>query len=66
MNKNVGTLDRAARAILGIGLVSIVFVGPQTPWGWIGVILLGTALAGWCPLYRVLGIRTCPLRGPHA
>jgi hypothetical protein len=59
MNKNVGGLDRAARILVGIGLLSIVFVGPQTPWGWIGLIPLGTALMGWCPLYGIFGLRTC-------
>lgn len=59
---NEGTLDRALRALLGIGLISIVFVGPQTPWGWLGVIPLATSLMGWCPLYAVLGINTCGVR----
>lgn len=59
---NEGTLDRALRALIGIGLVSIVFVGPQTPWGWLGVMPLATALVGWCPLYAMLGINTCGVR----
>lgn len=59
---NEGTLDRAFRALLGIGLISIVFVGPQTPWGWLGVIPLATSLLGWCPLYAMLGINTCGVR----
>lgn len=59
MKQNVGTIDRAIRAIAGIGLISLVFVGPQTPFGWIGVILLATAIIGWCPPYALLGINTC-------
>lgn len=59
MKQNVGTIDRAIRAIAGIGLISLVFVGPQTPFGWIGVILLATAVIGWCPPYSLLGINTC-------
>lgn len=55
---NEGTLDRVVRIVLGIGLVSLVFAGPQTPLGWIGVVPLATGLIGFCPLYRVLGIRT--------
>jgi hypothetical protein len=55
---NVGTADRAIRIILGLGLISMVFVGPQTPWGWIGVILVATALIGWCPAYTLLGLKT--------
>jgi len=59
MGKNVGTVDRIARLIVGAGLISLVFIGPQTPWGWIGVIPLLTAVVGFCPLYRMLGIGTC-------
>lgn len=59
---NAGSIDRGLRALLGIGLIAIVFVGPQTPWGWIGIIPLATALMGWCPLYSVLGINTCGVR----
>jgi len=58
--KNVGNPDRAFRIILGIGLISVVFVGPQTLWGWVGVIPLLTAFVGSCPLYSLLGINTCP------
>ncbi|HKK13088.1 MAG TPA: DUF2892 domain-containing protein [Gammaproteobacteria bacterium] len=64
MGKNVGSIDRAIRIILGLGLIALVFVGPQTPWGWIGLIPLVTALIGWCPLYSVIGVKTCS--APHA
>jgi hypothetical protein len=60
MKTNMGKIDRILRAILGIGLISLAFVGPQTPWGWIGVIPLITALVGWCPAYIPFGISTCP------
>lgn len=59
---NEGTADRAFRAIVGIGLLSIVFVGPKTPWGWLGIVPLATSLIGWCPLYTVLGINTCGIK----
>ena len=59
MKQNVGSIDRAIRADVGIGLISLVFVGPQTVWGWIGVIPLVTAIIGWCPPYSLLGINTC-------
>lgn len=59
---NAGSLDRGLRALLGIGLIAIVFVGPQTPWGWLGLIPLATALIGWCPLYAMLGMNTCGMR----
>jgi hypothetical protein len=57
---NAGTLDRSLRAILGLVLLSLAFVGPKTPWGYIGAILLLTAMFGFCPLYTLLGINTCP------
>jgi hypothetical protein len=59
--KNVGTVDRIVRVVIGIVLISLVFVGPQTPWGWLGVIPLFTAGISFCPLYRLFGIRTCKL-----
>ena len=59
MTRNEGNVDRAARIVLGLALVALVFVGPQTWLGWIGLIPLATGIAGFCPLYQVLGIRTC-------
>lgn len=59
MTVNMGSLDRILRAIVGVVLIALVFVGPQTPWGWIGVIPLITAAVGLCPLYSILGIKTC-------
>ncbi len=63
MTKNAGTIDRSIRVLLGLVLISLVFVGPQTPWGWIGVVPLVTGLIGYCPVYKLVGINTCPLRG---
>lgn len=57
--KNVGNADKVFRIILGLVLIALVFVGPQTPWGWIGIIPLATGLIGFCPLYSVFGINTC-------
>ncbi|WP_455374428.1 YgaP family membrane protein [Limibacillus halophilus] len=62
MKRNVGTIDRLLRIILGLGLISLVFVGPQTYWGLIGIVPLLTALAGYCPAYSLFGIRTCRAR----
>ena len=60
---NVHRYERTARVLLGVGLISLVFVGPQTPWGWIGVVPLLTGLVGTCPLYTLLGVSTCPRKG---
>ncbi|MFN3147177.1 MAG: DUF2892 domain-containing protein [Paracoccaceae bacterium] len=62
MPRNEGTIDRAARIILGLVLISLVFIGPATPWGWVGIIPLATGLVGYCPLYSVLGLNTCPMK----
>jgi hypothetical protein len=62
MPRNEGTIDRALRIILGLALLAIVFVGPQTPWGWVGLVPLATGLVGFCPLYRLIGINTCALK----
>ena len=64
MTQNVGTIDRALRAIVGIVLIALVFVGPHTPWGWLGLVPLGTALVGWCPPYAIFGISTCGTSKP--
>lgn len=60
MTANVGTVDRVIRGLVGLVLLAMVFVGPQTAWGWIGLIPLATAIVGICPVYSLLGIRTCP------
>jgi len=58
-SRNEGNVDRILRVIAGIVLISLVFVGPQTVWGWIGLVPLVTGLVGTCPLYSALGINTC-------
>ncbi len=55
---NEGTIDRALRVIVGLVLVSMVFIGLQTPWGWIGLVPLITGIVGTCPLYSILGLNT--------
>jgi hypothetical protein len=56
---NEGTLDRAIRIVLGIALISLVFVGPRSYWGLVGLVPLATGLVGFCPLYRIVGLSTC-------
>ncbi|HSJ05654.1 MAG TPA: DUF2892 domain-containing protein [Longimicrobiales bacterium] len=64
ITRNQGSLDRAARVVLGLVLLSLVFVGPQTPWGLIGLVPLLTAAVGWCPLYSLIGVSTCRPQAP--
>jgi hypothetical protein len=62
LESNEGTFDRAARVVLGAGLLSLVFVGPQTLWGLVGIVPLATGLLGSCPLYSLIGVKTCPTK----
>ena len=62
MTVNEGKLDRAIRIVLGLALIAMVFIGPQTLWGWIGAVPLLTGLIGYCPIYSVLGINTCAMK----
>ncbi len=62
IRRNVGTADRIIRLIVGLGLLSLVFFGPQTPWGWIGLLPLVTAALGTCPAYTLFGLKTCPAK----
>ena len=59
MTKNVGLTDRVVRVLLGLLLLSFVYSGPETLWGWVGLIPLITGLFGTCPLYSALGWTTC-------
>lgn len=56
---NVGGIDRILRIIIGLGVISLVFIGPQTPWGWLGLVPLITGTFSFCPLYPLLGFKTC-------
>lgn len=62
MWKNEFRIDRAVRVIIGAVLLTLVFVGPKTSWGWLGIVPLATGLVGFCPLYRLLGIDTCRVK----
>jgi len=66
MSRNIGTLDRILRIVAGAILIALVFVGPKTAWGWIGLIPLATAFVGFCPAYRLLGICTAARKGERA
>ena len=60
MKRNTAGWDRGVRIVLGLGLLSLTVVGPQTWLGLLGLVPLVTGLWGFCPLYRVFGLSTCP------
>lgn len=65
MKKNVGGIDKILRVVVGLGLLSMLFLaeGAAKWYGLIGLVPLGTGLTGYCPLYSILGLNTCPLSG---
>ena len=62
MKPNEGTIDRVLRVVAGLGILSLAFIGPQSPWGYVGLVPLATGLIGFCPLYAMFGINTCPVK----
>lgn len=60
LKNNVGGADKIIRVVVGLVLLSLIFVGPKTLWGLIGLVPLLTGLMGTCPLYSILGMNTCP------
>lgn len=59
MTTNIGTIDRAARVILGIIIVTLTALGKISPWGWLGVMLMITGAIKFCPAYSLFGFKTC-------
>jgi hypothetical protein len=57
---NEHPMERGLRVVVGLVGLSLVFVGPQSLWGLVGLVPLLTGLVGSCPLYTLLGINTCP------
>ena len=60
--RNEHPIERVARVLVGVGVLSLVFVGPKTPWGWLGLVPIVTGLIGSCPLCTLLGLNTCPAK----
>jgi hypothetical protein len=62
MKANVGSIDRVIRIVIGLALLSVIFLvdGPNRWFGLIGFVPLLTATMRFCPLYTVIGLSTCP------
>jgi len=59
MKKNIGSVDRVIRIIIGLFVLSLIFWGPKSLWGLLGLLPLLTAVISWCPAYAPFGITTC-------
>ena len=68
MKLNVGGIDKVVRIAAGLALLSLVVLleGSMRWIGLIGIVPLVTGLVGFCPLYSILGINTCPGSAKHA
>lgn len=64
--RNENVVDRVLRIVLGVVVLSLAFVGPATPWGFLGLVPLVTGLIGSCPLYTLFGLSTCPIDPPKS
>lgn len=62
MSKNVGSIDRIVRVVLGLVLAGLFFYQPDAGYRWyaliVGLVLIGTAGMSFCPIYRILGMST--------
>ncbi len=59
MKTNESPIDRIVRIVVGVGILSLAFVGPKTPWAYVGILPILTGIVGICPLYSLLGVSTC-------
>jgi len=68
MKTNVGGIDRFLRIVIGVGVISLVFIleGSLKWLGLVGLVPLLTGLFGYCPVYALLGISSCPLKSRAA
>lgn len=62
MKSNVGGIDKILRIVVGAALLGATVAGLLPVWGYIGIVPLATGLMGWCPIYPILGMSTCPMK----
>lgn len=60
--KNVGKIDSISRLVLGVVILSLAFIGPQSSFAYIGIVPIVTGIFGFCPLYKIIGLNTCKLK----
>lgn len=64
MKANVGGIDKVIRIVVGLAILSLVFIleGNARWWGLIGLVPLATGVFNFCPAYALLGMSTCPTK----
>jgi hypothetical protein len=67
MKANEGMVERALRVVAGLAILSLFFVieGPNRFWALLGAVPLVTGLVGYCPLYALFALKTCPMKAPR-
>ncbi len=60
MKANVGGIDRILRIVVGLALIAWAALLGGPVWAWVGLVPLATGVVGFCPLYPLLGLNTCP------
>lgn len=60
--KNEHPIERLLRVVAGVAILSLAFIGPKSPWAYLGAIPILTGLIGSCPLYTLFGFSTCPVK----
>ena len=58
MKTNIGTVERPIRILLGLFITSLAFWGPETPWGYAGLIFVVTGFVKHCPIWHAIGVDT--------
>lgn len=59
LSRNLGTVDRVFRLVGGAALVVLALMGTIGVWGWVGLVFVATAFMNFCPIYRLIGVKTC-------
>jgi hypothetical protein len=55
---NINSIDKVLRIILGLGMLLLTITGPQTAWGYVGIVFIVTAFINFCPVYALFGFST--------
>jgi hypothetical protein len=62
MKRNIGSIERVIRVVVGIVMIGLSITGFLDFWGWLGILVLASGLVGWCWAYQLLGVSTCKVQ----